>query len=44
MGVYTGPDRHLNLEFRIGHYSNGNVLPQNAGVRIPLTFTVGYAY
>jgi len=24
--------------------SNGNVFPQNAGVKIPLTFGLGYAF
>jgi hypothetical protein len=28
---------------KINHYSNGNIFTQNAGVKIPLTFSVGYA-
>ncbi|MBK6826807.1 MAG: acyloxyacyl hydrolase [Chitinophagaceae bacterium] len=27
---------------RIAHYSNGNLFPQNDGVKIPLTFNLGY--
>ena len=44
MGVYVGKDRHFNAEIHIGHYSNGNIFPQNAGVSIPLTFDLGYAF
>lgn len=44
MGVYAGKDRHINAEIHIAHYSNGNVFPRNAGVSIPLTFNLGYAF
>ena len=44
IGVYVGSGRHVNVEVRIGHYSNGNLFPQNAGVSIPLTFNLGYAF
>jgi hypothetical protein len=44
MGVYWGKRRRLNAEVRIGHYSNGNLFPQNAGVEIPLTFYLGRAF
>lgn len=43
-GVYLGRTRRVNLEVGIKHFSNGNLFPTNPGVRIPLTFTVGYAF
>jgi hypothetical protein len=44
MGIYAGKSRHFNAEFNIGHFSNGNVFPSNAGVKIPLSFNLGYAW
>jgi opacity protein-like surface antigen len=44
MGVLAGKSRRLNAEINIGHYSNGNLFPENAGVKIPLTFNVGWAF
>jgi hypothetical protein len=44
LGMYVGPGRHLNAEVRIGHYSNGNLLPRNSGIKVPLTMTLGYAF
>lgn len=44
MGMYCGKQRQLNAEIRIAHYSNGNILPPNNGVTIPLTFLVGYSF
>lgn len=44
VGIYTGKDRHINVELRVGHYSNGNLIPQNPGIKVPLTFNVGYAF
>jgi hypothetical protein len=44
VGVFAGRRRNLNLGVKINHYSNGNVFPQNAGVKIPLTFGLGYAF
>jgi hypothetical protein len=43
-GVFAGRNRHLNLGVKINHYSNGNIFTQNAGVKIPLTFSLGYAF
>jgi len=43
-GVFFGEDRNWNAEIKIGHYSNGNVFPQNAAVKIPLSLNVGYAF
>ena len=44
VGVYLLDDRRLNIEARIGHYSNGNLLPRNAGVRLPLTILAGWTF
>lgn len=44
LGLYAGSRRNINLEARIGHYSNGNLFPRNAGIQIPLTFSLGYAF
>jgi len=44
MGIYAGKKRNLNAELQISHYSNGNIFPYNGGVKIPLTFNVGYAF
>jgi hypothetical protein len=44
VGVNIGKKRHLNTELRIAHYSNGNIFPQNTGVKIPLTFNFGYSF
>jgi hypothetical protein len=43
-GFFTGKKRNLNLELNINHYSNGNIFVHNAGIKIPLTFMVGYAF
>lgn len=42
MGVFAGKTRKLHAGLRIAHYSNGNLFPQNDGVKIPLTFNFGY--
>lgn len=44
IGTFAGKNRQLNAEVRIGHYSNGNIFPYNEGVKIPLTFNIGYAF
>ncbi|HWJ25865.1 MAG TPA: acyloxyacyl hydrolase, partial [Flavisolibacter sp.] len=44
MGIFAGKNRHLNAEIKIQHYSNGNIFPRNAGVKVPLTFNLGYAF
>lgn len=42
VGLYAGRKRKINFETSIGHFSNGNLFPNNSGVKIPLTFTLGY--
>lgn len=44
IGTFAGPTRNMSAEIKIGHYSNGNLFPQNAGVKIPLTLAVGYNF
>jgi opacity protein-like surface antigen len=44
VGFFLGKARHLNAGVKINHYSNGNIFTQNAGVKIPLTFSVGYTF
>ena len=44
IGWFAGANRNLNFGLKINHYSNGNIFTQNAGVKIPLTFSVGYAF
>jgi len=44
VGAYMGRGKHLNAEVRIAHYSNGNLLPRNSGIQVPLTLTFGYAF
>lgn len=44
IGIFAGKNRQVNAEVRIGHYSNGNIFPYNEGVKIPLTFNLGFAF
>ncbi|HMK24943.1 MAG TPA: acyloxyacyl hydrolase [Chitinophagaceae bacterium] len=43
IGLFAGTKKNWNAGIRILHFSNGNIFPQNAGVKIPLTFSLGYA-
>jgi hypothetical protein len=44
VGVFVGPRRRLNIELNLNHYSNGNLMAENAGVMVPLALKVGYAF
>jgi Lipid A 3-O-deacylase (PagL)/Outer membrane protein beta-barrel domain len=44
IGSFIGKNRKINTEIKIGHYSNGNIYPYNDGVKVPLTFCVGYTF
>lgn len=44
IGGYFGRNDILNAEINIGHFSNGNIYPDNAGIKLPLSFTFGYAF
>jgi hypothetical protein len=43
-GAFFGNQKKVNAELNINHYSNGNIFVSNRGVKVPLTFTVGYAF
>lgn len=44
IGGYIGHQKLLNTEISIGHFSNGNLFPDNAAVKIPLSFSIGYSF
>ena len=44
IGMFIGERKRINAEINLRHYSNGNLQPENAGVKIPLTFKVGYGF
>jgi opacity protein-like surface antigen len=44
LGGYFGRNNVLNVEVNIGHFSNGNIYPNNAGIKVPLSFTFGYGF
>ena len=44
VGAFLGKSRRLNAEIGIKHFSNGNLATSNAGIKIPLTFTLGVAF
>ncbi|MGH2552813.1 MAG: acyloxyacyl hydrolase, partial [Chitinophagaceae bacterium] len=44
IGLFAGEKKNWNAGIRIVHFSNGNIFPQNAGVKVPLTFSLGYAF
>jgi hypothetical protein len=43
-GAFVGVHRRTKVTVKINHYSNGNLLTQNAGLKIPLTFGVGWTF
>jgi hypothetical protein len=44
MGINAGKKRQVNAEIRIIHYSNGDLFPDNGGVKVPLSFNVGCTF
>lgn len=44
IGMFAGARRQFHLGVKINHYSNGNIFPQNAGVKIPLTLIAGITF
>lgn len=44
MGVITGAKRKTVALLRIAHFSNGNIFPDNDGVKVPLTFCIGRSF
>ena len=43
-GLLFGQERHYNLDFKVTHYSNGNMFPDNEGVAVPLMLSVGRTF
>ncbi len=43
-GVVIGAAKRAALGVKINHYSNGNLLPENAAVTVPVTFTLGWRF
>jgi hypothetical protein len=44
LGFFFGPKRQFNAGVKINHYSNGNIFNENAGLKIPYTFNLGYTF
>jgi len=44
IGAFIGRGRHATAGVKINHYSNGNIFTTNAGIKVPLTVNVGYAF
>ena len=44
VGAFLGKPRRINAEISIKHFSNGNLATSNAGIKIPLTFKVGWIF
>jgi hypothetical protein len=44
VGMFAGRGRRVSVGVKINHFSNGNIFTQNAGIKIPLTFSFGYAF
>jgi hypothetical protein len=42
--MFLGPRKRLNVELNLNHYSNGNLMAENAGVMVPLALKFGYAF
>lgn len=43
-GAFLGARRNFSAQVKITHYSNGNLLTENAGVKVPLTLSLGYGF
>jgi hypothetical protein len=44
VGAFFGKPRKINAEISIKHFSNGNLATSNAGIKVPLTFKVGWLF
>lgn len=44
VGVLLGKQKHMSVDFKIQHYSNGGLLPSNSGTQTPLMISFGYAF
>ena len=43
-GFISGKKSNLLFSVRIAHFSNGNIFPRNDGVKVPLSFSLGYCF
>ena len=43
-GLFLGQKKDVNVNVKIGHYSNGNLFPMNAGIEVPLTIGLGFTF
>ena len=43
-GAFIGKSRKLNLDISIKHFSNGNLATINPGIKVPLTFKLGFVF
>lgn len=44
IGAFFGENRRFTAGVKINHYSNGNIFTENAGVKVPLTATLGVTF
>ena len=44
LGAFIGKNKRLNVNVQVAHYSNGNIFTENAGIRIPMIISIGYAF
>ena len=43
-GVQFGKEKTFNLDFKIVHYSNGNIFADNAGLDAPFVLSIGHSW
>ena len=44
VGAIVGKSKHLHVNLKLLHYSNGNLLSPNPGVATPLILNMGYVW
>jgi hypothetical protein len=44
VGAFLGQGRRVSVAVKINHYSNGNLMTDNAGVKVPLTLALGFTF
>jgi opacity protein-like surface antigen len=44
VGAFLGKGRRVSAALKINHYSNGNLLTDNAGIKVPLTLGLGLTF
>lgn len=43
-GAFLGENKRVNFNLKIVHYSNGNTIPENPGVDVPIMFSLGFTW